>query len=65
MKKRLNLTCECGEKMSPEDAQYWGECPACRQKLPSEKPSRQIGFGTPDPVSYDIEYQGYQPELPG
>ena len=34
MPEKKPTTCECGKPMTQEDADFWGECPECREQLP-------------------------------
>ena len=55
---KLPLKCQCGEKMTREDADFWGECGKCRGVLPIR--SNQSGDTKGSGGHTDREYHGSQ-----
>ena len=55
-KKDAPKKCGCGETLSPEDAEFWGECFRCRNALPIQ--TSQEGDQTNSGSQSDREYHG-------
>ena len=49
-------TCECGKPMTQEDADFWGECPRCREQLPIQSSNH----GDKSGAAPDRQYHGGQ-----
>ena len=54
MPQKKPTICECGKPMSREDADFWGECPNCREQLPIQTANHGDGSG----AATDREYHG-------
>lgn len=50
--------CQCGQPMTADDAEFWGECEKCRLKLPLQ--SAQLGDGSGRGAEHDRRYHGDQ-----
>jgi hypothetical protein len=55
-KKKKAKACQCGKEMTPDDAEFWGECKACRKSLPIQ--SAQFGDGHDSGAASDREFHG-------
>lgn len=56
MPQKKPMICECGQPMSREDADFWGECSECREQLPIQT----ANHGDKSGAASDREYHGGQ-----